>query len=341
MSKINKNLILHIGTNKTGSTTIQNFLRGNSHALANEGYFYPMAGAYYYPSESSPSLLAHALLEKQPRYIGDTKIDKASCISDIRRDIISSNCTNVIISSEHFSKANETRKIQNIFNIFKDLFKTMKVIIYLRRQDNYIESMWSQRVKLGLLTKSFDDFCAESLKNSNALDYWQLLAPWSEVFGKENLIIKPFEKKQFVNSDLLTDFLNCIDCKLEPVNIPLQNTSPSTEYLETLRMFTTLIPDVNERMLFARIFRQLPINLDNKKYTFFSHEKRKLFLARFNESNQRIAREYLAKQDGVLFHEKEQSDLPVYSGIKVERFLEISRNLIVLLIKNRIKHTKF
>lgn len=337
MSNINKNLILHIGTNKTGSTTIQNFLRENSHELANEGYYYPMGGAYYYPPESSASLLAHALREKQPKYIGNIKIDKSSCISDIRRDIINSDCKNIIISSEHFSLAREKTQIQNIFNIFEDLFKSIKVIIYLRRQDSYIESLWSQRIKLGMITKSFEDFFAEQTKTSSALDYYQLLAPWSEIFGIENITVKPFEKTQFVDHDLLTDFLEYIGYKFIPVNNTLQNTSPSTEYLEALRMFTKSIKDVNERMIFARIFRKLPIKFDNNKYTFLTNEKRKLLLDKFNESNQRIAQEYLARQDRTLFYENKLSDLPVFPGIKFERFTEISSCLMIFLMKNSIR----
>lgn len=192
-----------------------------------------------------------------------------------------------------------------------------------------------------MITKTFDDFCTEYLENPDALDYYQLLAPWNEIFGKENITVKPFEKKQFNNSDLLTDFLNYIGCQLKPTSNLIKNTSPPVEYLETLRTFTTSIKDVNERMIFARIFRQLPIKFDDKKYTFFADEKRKLFLKKFHESNRRVAQEYLGRKKDTLFHENMLSDFPVYPGIKFERFSEIAGNLVLLLMKNSIKHANF
>lgn len=117
-----------------------------------------MNGSYFYTAESSQSLLAHALLNRAPKYIGNTKIDKLACIQDIRRDITNSDCKNVIILSEHFSITREISHIQKIYDTFQDLFESMTVIVYLRRQDYLLESTWSQRIKLEIIVISFDDF---------------------------------------------------------------------------------------------------------------------------------------------------------------------------------------
>ena len=162
-----KNLYLHIGTHKTGSTSIQHWLKENSEILKSENYYYPMEGSYFYPPEASPSLLAHAILGNKPAYIGRTVIDHDSCVSDIKRDIESSSCSNVIISSEHFSLAKTLEDVQKIHDLFVDLFDKITVIIYLRRQDTRIESSWGQAVKSSQSTLSFNDFY-----NNNKYKYY-------------------------------------------------------------------------------------------------------------------------------------------------------------------------
>lgn len=49
---MSKKLILHIGTEKTGTTSIQKFLNLNKDELLNEGIFYPMGtcGTDNYPN---------------------------------------------------------------------------------------------------------------------------------------------------------------------------------------------------------------------------------------------------------------------------------------------------
>ena len=327
-----KHLYLHIGTHKTGSSSIQHWLKENRSLLEADGYYYPIEGAYFYPPEASASLLAHAMLERRPSYIGNTVIDRNSCVSDIGRDIKNSSCKSVIVSSEHFSHAKKIEEVKNIFDLFSDLFEKMTVIVYLRRQDHRLESSWSQNAKSGAITLSFDEILNQHLSSPN-WNYFELMAPWVEVFGRDNVIMKPFEKEQFFKNDLIHDFLNALGFKGEVVNSSIKNVSPSIEFFETLRMFGCSIPSVPERMAFFRILRSIPIKLDSTKYTLFTPEKRKAFLELYKESNELVAEKYLGRSNGILFYDSETSKLPVYTGLSLERFSVISRELIQFVMK--------
>lgn len=327
-----KHLYLHIGTHKTGSSSIQHWLKDNRALLEADGYYYPIEGAYFYPPEASASLLAHAVLEKRPNYIGNTVIDRNACVSDIRRDIKNSSCKNVIVSSEHFSHAKQKQQIKNIFDLFSDLFETMTVIVYLRRQDHLMESYWSQNVKAGAITLSFDEILNQHL-SAPKWNYFELMAPWVEIFGKDNVMMKPFEKGQFFKNDLIHDFLDAVDFKAKVVNSSIKNESPTIEFVEALRLFGCSIPIRAERAAFLRILRSMPIKLDSTKYTLFTPEKRKAVLDLYKESNQLVAEKYLGRSDGMLFYDTETSNLPVYPGMSIERFSIVSREIIQLLIK--------
>lgn len=326
---IKEHLYLHIGTNKTGSTSIQYYLRDNKSLLETNGYYYPMEGAYFYPPEASPSLLAHALLGKRPPYIRNTVINKEACVTDILRDIKSSSCSKVIISSEHFSNAKTTDEVKKIANIFLNIFQKVTVIVYLRRQDTRIESSWSQRVKMGLITKSFDDFLSEEFD----LNYLEMLNSWADVFGKKNIIVRPFEKAQFFNNNLIQDFLQILGCALKAPELRSRNESPPVELLEVIRILCATIPSYVERRPLLGIIRTLPLKIDGAKYTLFTPEKRKEVLDLYRGSNQLIAQEYLERSDGQLFYESEIPDIPIYRGMTLERFSEISRQLIFSLAR--------
>jgi len=326
---IKKHLYLHIGTNKTGSTSIQHYLKENQNLLKSSGYYYPMEGAYFYPPEASPSLLAHALLGNRPAYIGNRNIDEEACVSDIIRDIKQSNCEKVIVSSEHFHWAKTVDEIKKIYSIFFDLFEKITIIVYLRRQDTRLESTWSQRVKMGLITESFDDF----LKDHVGWNYYEMLNLWAEVFGKENIVVTPFEKGQFFKNNLIQDFLQTIGCNFKITEAKTRNESPPVELLETVRLFCATIPNHADRRIFLRVLGSLPIKFDKTKYTLFTPENRKRFLNLYRESNSLVAEKYLGRSDGQLFYENENIDLPVYQGISLERFSEISKQSIFLMAR--------
>ena len=50
-----------------------------------------------------------------------------------------------------------------------------------------------------------------------ALDYRSVLHRWSEQFGEDNVIVRPYEKRQLYNNDLCSDFLKNV-LKIESVN---------------------------------------------------------------------------------------------------------------------------
>ena len=111
---------------------------------------------------------------------------------ELRRDVCSFHCENILISSEHFSYATTDDEWRKIREAFSPLADTLQIVIYLRRQDTMAEANWGQCVMLGRETTSFADFCSRT----RGRDYFSLLRSMADVFGQPNIIVRPFERQQ-------------------------------------------------------------------------------------------------------------------------------------------------
>ncbi len=324
-----KHLFLHVGTYKTGTTSIQNFLRLNRAALEAQGFYYPVEGMYYFPAESSQSLLAHAVLGRRPDYIGDVNFDLDTCIAEIRRDIQKSQCPKVIVSSEHFVNASTEAEVRRILAVFSGLVSKVTVVIYLRRQDTFFESIWSQQIKKGQITSSF----AEYMATVATVDYFRYLEMLTRVVGHQNIVVRPYENLQLYKHDVVADFLNAIECDIHYVQESRENESPPTDLIELMRIFGKSFGLCRDREAFNQILRNMPIKIDTRRYALLSEQARSALIERYRESNGHVARKYLGRADGGLFLESETSALPIYPGMTLERFAGMSAQIITLLLK--------
>ena len=293
------------GTHKTGSTSIQHYLNENRDALLTQGFYYPCEGNYYFHGERSQSLLAHGLLGQPPKYLGDRIVlDRDKSISDIRRDISASDRQTVIVSSEHFSLAANEDQWRSIRQVFMPVVDSIRIVIYLRRQDIKLESLWAQSVKSGLITDSFEEF----RKHNTGQDYFSLLQVLSEVFGKSNIIVRPFERQQLYQGDVVADFTKLIGIKLEehardPAKL---NQAPTIQRLEAIRLINSHCNFFEQRQFVSRILQSLALKEDQIEYSLLTIADRRHFLDAFRESNSLVAKEFLDRADGILFQEPEE-----------------------------------
>ena len=58
------------------------------------------------------------------------------------------------------------------------------------------------------------------------------------------------------------------------------------------------------RMMYSHFFLKLNQMKKEKKVSYFSYEEQVEFLKQYEESNQRVAKEFLGREDGVLFTEE-------------------------------------
>jgi len=197
-----KQIILHIGHEKTGSTSIQNYLSLNRDKLSSIGVVYPKIG---FQDEVHSSLISslHELdnncsLEFAPSGYSDPGVEWGKLIE--YRD---AGFEKMILSSEHFISRMGSRGIKFIRKFLAEEFSEydVSIIAFLRRQDKCFISRVSTLVKAGA-TKPYSFWVNEVLEGGGFYDYHTLLEPWSEAFGRTNMLINEFDK----NIDVINTF---------------------------------------------------------------------------------------------------------------------------------------
>ncbi|NES69225.1 MAG: hypothetical protein F6K24_30340, partial [Okeania sp. SIO2D1] len=158
-------IYLHIGLNKAGSTSLQHFLANNRDIFLSHGYLYPITGTLN--NHRNHHNLAWCFPNKFQNYNSNYN-PKLGTWDDLFEEINHSVADKIIISSEFFNTFDELKISQlklklNKFNI--------KIIVYIRRQDLRIKSMYKQGVKGNVFSETIEQRL-EILKSHN--DYYRL-----------------------------------------------------------------------------------------------------------------------------------------------------------------------
>jgi len=227
-----RRLILHIGTEKTGTSSIQSFLEVNRYKLSKKGIEIPLCTRWITlnnlisGNQRWVPFFAYSKNHEDDFTLNTFKKDKDKRekefllkLKKFKNEIRNSKGNTFIISSEHFSS--QLRKAENLYNLKKilsPLFDEIKILIYVRDPINHAISFFSTRVKSG----------QNVLKEYKELGYIKTFKPeifskycnakniikrWESVFSKEKMIVRIFHPKNFFENDLYRDF--CNSCQID------------------------------------------------------------------------------------------------------------------------------
>lgn len=304
--------ILHIGMPRTGSTFIQNTCEVNRAGLLRQGVFYPKVGHVREEGLRRFRTSGH----NQWWLDGVLRGDRGP-VRAIREEIAGARGVDtVLLSSEELFFVLDDYQFSRIARALSRT--TTRIVVYLRRQDDWFESMYAEAVTGGYfkITRSFDDFRDEAARSlggvpaawaNGDLNYYRWLESLSSYFGRENIFVRAFEEAQSAD-DLFGDFLNL--CGLAPIPDRTDADAESAngafgsaEDVEVMRFFNNLPFDNDEhyRRFLGGYHRWLVQTGRRGRPLFFQDAARQEFLDRYEESNSQIARDYLHRSDGMLF----------------------------------------
>jgi len=213
--------IVHIGTEKTGTTSIQKYLYINREKLRTAGYhFLQSAGetnnralpAYCIADEKFDDFFQErgiTTLEEKEQF-------KQTFIKQFEAELenLPKNVHTVVVSSEHFhSRIRTEKEMDKVYNLLSGYFDEIKIICYLREQVPTCISYYSTHLKNGG-TQSFAKFLELCRPQNDYYNYSAMLANWERCFGFESLDISLFSEDHFLNRNLLDDFTAKIDSAL-------------------------------------------------------------------------------------------------------------------------------
>lgn len=337
-----KTLYLHIGTPKTGTTAIQYFCAKNRDALEEKGLFFPDLKFRFPPTH--PNRNGHFYICKIYDETKKRNPEEEVAVREegVRRllEAFETHDT-VLLSDEGFwnHKAMNAKGWQEFANIWKEHGIQLKLIVYLRRQDAVVQSYWAQQIK-ERLQMSLADYIAKEKYTYFRLDYYEQLQMLSQIIGKENLIVRCYEKQQYLGEEhsLLSDFLHLFGLNLSDGFIAEdahKNPSLSGNYLEAKRLLNAN-PDFRQKDHFIikellKLQKQDESMSETKANNYLSYDEAITFLQKYEESNRKTAQEFLQRRDGILFYERIDRENYQVNEIKMQKTIDICGLVIMNL----------
>ena len=211
-----KTLYLHVGTPKTATSSIQTFLTMNSDKLMKYNYAYPETLEVV--DYISPHRNGHFLIMPIRKEDGTRDIeaqDEKVYAGMARVHELFKQVDNIILSDESLWRVtsySRTRVLPMLQEMAKEHGYQIKVIVYLRRQDQFLSSRWNQNVKssVGEVRPLGEHLKVVYKTQKMVVNYASKLDQLAELFGKENIIVRRFNPATWVNNSIIHDFMHYI-----------------------------------------------------------------------------------------------------------------------------------
>ena len=239
--------ILHIGTEKTGSSTLQAFLAHNRAALRKNGFCYPR-----FPGRRAHNALPvyAKRIERADDLHRFLKVKSEADLARFRRslrrtarlELLTTRAHTFIFSSEHLqSRLAHPDELQALKDFLEDFFTEVHVAVYLRRQDRVAVSRYSTDVKSGRTVRTLLPSDPATL---SIYDYRLLLDRWAKVFGEHRVHPRICEPADLVDGNVQADFQNVWQLGSGLQQVANRNESLTPEAQEFLRVLNKHIPSV-------------------------------------------------------------------------------------------------
>lgn len=275
-----KKIIIHIGANKTGTTAIQKYLSKNDDVLLSEhGILYPKSGRMW--GAHFPLAWDLGLGKKPDHLVG--KFENVWGL--LRKEIEEKNAKKTIISSENFmllSNSNIANKVKNYLEGYE-----VEIILYVRRQDLWLESLYLQRVKMGMFDKTFSEFV---INPSQELDFTKILSLWELVTRRENIKV--------INFESVNDFGGAVNAfnKIIGLNIEIieeyVNDSIDKHFAAYIMSRKGLFSSPKRLSKLLTLYNKIKMNYDDHSKSYFTLKERKKILEQYTISNSILFEKY-------------------------------------------------
>ena len=289
--KRNKNLsplqlpevIIHIGSPKTGSSAIQKYLLENRTSLLKLGIYYPKHGLDENGISGGHSNIGRKLIENDIESAQDLF---NQYVEQAKRK----NCTLLLSAESYYVRAKE----------FKDIASQTdyKIISFFRDPLESIYSNYNQGIKRNYSTTRLETLCKNLAQKPAEFYSGKVLEKWIDLHGKDKITIIKYNQEHFRKTPIQKVFLQSLGFDSKTINKHLKfdtkfiNNSYTLAALELKRMFNFVL-DQNETKKNAEIDWFLQgisdkTNASTQHYTLkdrISDETYQLLASSFNVNN--------------------------------------------------------
>ena len=294
-------LLLHIGTAKTGSTSIQHWMKGNQENMATSSV--ATLRSLGWPNAIKLAAASSGFTGPTPLHTRRGITDSASW-EDFRKRVrgeaaheirsLGRKVGTIVISNEHLSTRLKTQSdVDRLHSFFDGLVDSCEILVYLRRQDRMARSRHGTAILAG--STNTDPFRLPA-PGSSIYFYDELLERYANAFSKSSVNARIYDRVITADGGVIGDFLQVlgVDYQVESRE-PRANRSIDPAILELIRQ-------VNERGPVSRSARR---SLQMVAKTFTAAPTRaspgaaERFLEYFSSSNERLRQEWFPELEAV------------------------------------------
>lgn len=230
-------LILHIGTEKTGSTAIQQHLQANRLLISEQGVHCcdtagrgnhrALVAAFMPPDVHDDFLRGRKLVQADARSAWrEAFLDAFAAEVEAAK----ADAESFIVTSEHFhSRLDQPAGVMELAAFLRPLFSDITVVCYLRRQVEMALSFYSEKLRAGFIPP-------EILPLSNVrrrvgslppyFDFESFLNRWSDALGERCIAPRLYQAASLDGGDVVQDFFQVAGLGSPGVRLP-ETANPS------------------------------------------------------------------------------------------------------------------
>jgi hypothetical protein len=200
--------VLHIGTNKTGTSTLQVYLGSHREELLAHGIWYPRIGKFEY---------AHHDLAEALKLGGDFArfgVDPAV----LQESAVPEGVKTVLLSSENFHTIKDLARVTALFPPDRTT-----IILYLREHISFLSSWYQQDVQAAraLVTCTFFEYA-----QLRGYPFMDLVSRWQAAYG-ENVRVRSYDRERMPSGDIVEDFFDTAFETKPPAPRKFEDRNPS------------------------------------------------------------------------------------------------------------------
>lgn len=303
-------LVLHVGMDKTGTSSIQVLLRDNRARLAELGVLVPETPGGTRHSRLGLFVKSDDELAESIVWTRQPQSDPAEFRQDFERmllaEIEESGLKRAIFTDEGLFTTSEPT-LGRLGRFSHRIGRSVRLVAYLRRQDDHLISLYQQKVKVGL-TERLHDWVDTDL--SDTYDYRARLHKFQRQVNPTELIVRRFERASFTGGSLYQDFLDAsgVDVRAEEMERgPDRNRSLDAESVEFLRLMNLYrvenkgaVPGLIDNRRWARLLAEASTG----PVLSLPTGRLDAFMAQWREPNEVVAREFLHQRELFLMPRK-------------------------------------
>ncbi len=211
-------IYFHIGTPKTGTTSLQQFLAANRDRLARQGYHFPT----FLGHENHTKLAAYAIESDRvvPVKI-DLKLTNPIKINSFREQLRKEFKREIpaegdyILSNEHCSgHLFDRQELTRLKDLLTSSGQEVRLILYCREPVAAFASRYSTLLKIGHVNPMR---VPRPIQLERWYDYLAIANRWTEVFGRNSLTVRLFSRDAMKGGDIRRDFCDVLGLEEAPM----------------------------------------------------------------------------------------------------------------------------